>query len=276
MKKFVQKIHNLTQKAAEIREAVKKAPGQVAELREAVAATTSEFASQFEQIRQEVQSSVTDLKLGNDDRLTEALHEINDNPEVFQLAGYAITGVDIELGITPKVAVHLDKVEEVPASAMQALLGECKGKKICSAILSALIKAEELEGKVRLSHLDYREATVELGVMPSVRLGWVSDRKARAQHASAISTITSPPVSTAPSPAPPSGFFSSSSYFESRPSAHTPAPSPTPSAGEEPSAPTRSDGSSTYKPASVPRPARSGHESLDRFKKMPDLSKSAH
>jgi hypothetical protein len=293
MKKFVQKVQDLTQKAEQIRQAIRQAPAQVAELRDVLTST----ATQFHQIRQDVQAGVTDLKIVTDDKMAEALREIDESTDVFRRAGYVIDGVDIEFGLTPRLLVHMDKVDEVPVAAVRALIAGHDKKKICGSILSSLVRAEEIEEKIPLRHLSYREVTVEVGMLPCVRLCW---RPTTHAPASVLGNVppplpqSQPPVLSAPSSspmaaAPPSpgstggsSPFGSGSFFEQRTA--TPAPTRAPELGSieaswpppKPASTAPEAPSPAPTPTSAPQPVikpRWGHESLDRFKKMPDLSK---
>ena len=266
MKKIINKIQDLGQKAAQVKQAVEAAPAKAAQLRESVLMT----AGQLQQLRHDVQSSVTGLRADNEDRLVQALREINDSAETFREAGYELTGVDMELSPTQRLIVRLEKVESVAESVIRSVLAANSGRQTIYALLAALAKADGLSEKVKLSHLDYRELVVHVGPTPSVRLCWRAD--VAPSEVAEQSHATPTAAASAASPPPPLPMFSQSSYFEQR---STPSPKPAaPAAMESPAPATPVAGVAT---STVLPPAHSGSDwkrsALDRFKKMPDASK---
>jgi len=215
MGKFISRVKNLRQKAAELKAAMEQAPATIAEIRETVAATTG----QLHQLKNEVQSSVTDLKVENADRISHALQEINSNRDVFHQAGFDLGGVDLELSPVQRLIVHLHKLEDVHPSDFRSLLAANQQKKTIHALLKALVQAQQMADKVELVHLDYSELIVGLGPIPSVRICWRAEEVFEAEEVAG-----SAPAAPVPTPAPASpSFFGRSSYFERRPAQPAPA-----------------------------------------------------
>jgi hypothetical protein len=268
MKKFAQKMQNLSQKAAQVQQMIQQAPNRAAEFREAVAAASG----QLRQVRSEVQSTVNSLRTEGDDHLVRALQEIDGSMEILRDAGYVVQEVEMELGIAQRLIAHLEKVEDVPHSTIKSLLDVNQSLKTLHAILAALLKAEELADHVTLAHLTYYKLTVYAGLTPCVRLCWGADvEEAVAPSPPAPSAAVPPPLPTAP---PASPVFSQSSFFERSSGAPSPAPVPAPVATTPAPAP-----SSPAAPLPAPAPASTGdwrRNALDRFKKMPDPTKSRH
>ena len=280
MKKFINKVQDLSQKAEHLKKMVEAAPAQAAHLRDTVLMT----AAQLQRMRHDVQASVTGLRADSDDRLAQALREINDSSAIFLEAGYALTGVDMELSPVQRLIVHFEKIESVPEPALRALLAANSGRQTVYALLAALAKADGVSEKVHLTHLTSRELIVHVGPTPSVRLCWSAD--APVQTAVAAQVPTTPvaaPVAAASSP-PPLSAFASSSYFEQRSPGATPRPaqtspappSPEPAPGPPPlsTSPSISTTGTSYVQPTEPASGGDWRKSaLDRFKKMPDASK---
>jgi hypothetical protein len=264
MKKFVHKVQELGNKAAQIKAAIESVPPRVGEVRQAIAAT----ASQFQQLRSEVQSNVTTLRADSEEKLIETLTEIDGNAAAFREAGYDLYDVEMELGIPQRLIVHLEKVEDVPYHHLRSVAAANENKPSTHAILSALIKAEEMDDRVNLVNLTYHKLVVYVGPLPVVRLCWCSNTMEQAAVPTAPPAL--PAVSSTPSS---SGFsssmFGSSSFFEKR----TPAVSTTTPSSETPAAtphvtPTHAHVSPEPAPHSEQR-----EDPLARFKKMPNLTK---
>jgi len=266
MNKITSKLQKLRQKADMLKRALDSAPEKAAQFRESVLMT----AGQLQQMRADVQSSVTGLRADNGDRLTQALKEINDSAETFLQAGYELTGVDMDISPVQRLIVHLEKIENVSESTLRNLLASSSGRQTAYAILAALAKADVMTGKVNLSNLNFREVVVHVGPTPSIRICWRTDEIIEETD---NSTTMNEPVSNAARPTPPPlPAFGQSSYFEPRAAASSavesvePAESDTPppvvSTTKTPSSSGRSLGGSDWK-----------QSALDRFKKMPDASK---
>lgn len=258
MKKFIHKVQELGKKAAEVKQAIHAAPGKAAEIREALTMT----AGEFQQLRTDVQSNVNGLRANNEDRLLQAMREVNDNTYTFEEAGYELTGMDLDLTLAQRLAVHLQKFEDVPHVKLRALLGKESCETIRS-ILAGLLKAEESAANVEFTHLKYDGVIMHIGAIPLIRMTWRSDTFVEQQTSapSATKSESLMPASQA-----------SGTFFEQR-------AIPLSTAKTVPSlvnsSPAFSEPIGTEmvhsKEASTTSPW--GASALDRFKKMPDLSK---
>ncbi len=263
MKKFMQKAQQLSQRAAQLRQAVESAPAKVAELRQTVSATTGQLL----QLRSDVQATLNDLRLGSEDELIASLKEIEENADVFREAGYELSGIELELGVVQRVSVQLEKFTDTSHAAMRHSAQKHASLKSVHAILAALVRAEELADRVDLSSLPYWGLEVSLGMAPSARLMWAAEAEEVEIPVPAASTPAAV-ASVAASP------FAQTSYFERR----SPAPAPTVTIEAAPPPPAAAPLPATVT-APLPSPAPEAptgdwrRDALARFKKMPDLSK---
>lgn len=267
MRKFIHKVQELGKKAAEFKQAVQSAPAQAAEIRQAVVLT----ASEFHQLRSEVQSNLGGLRANSEDTLLKAIRDINDNTYTFEKAGYELTELDLDLGLNQRLAVHLQRFEDVPHSTLRGLAAKepCETVK---AILSGILKAEETAANVELTHLHHDGIVVHIGAVPVIRMCWRAETLADQQTAL---PATVPPAATVPSPSLANSPSSFGSFFEQRPAATaaptivaSPVNAPATAAIAEPATTTTTETVTTAPPASP-----WSRSALDRFKKMPDLSK---
>ncbi len=262
MSTFIHKVQALGNKAAQIKAAIESVPPRVLEVREAVAAT----ATQFQQLRSEVQSNVTALRMNREEELVEALREIDARSAAFREAGYELHDVEMELGIPQRLIVHLEKIEDVVHSKIGMLAGDNVANKTVHAILTALLKAEELADDIALTHLTYHKLTVYVGPVPVVRLCWC----APAQTLGVSTHAEAPSIGSPTSMTPSASLFGTESFFEKRP--ESPLTSPLTAATY---ASPKSIELPLVQPADV-TPVTASMEREDplaRFKKMPDLSK---
>ena len=266
MKKFITKVQDMRQKATEIASVIESAPARAAELREAVLAT----AGQMHQMRRTVQDAAVGLVAHDEGRLITALHEIDERAEVFRAAGYALENVEMELAAPQRLIVHLEKVADVSFSTLRSLADSNASHPTTHAILTALLKAEDMSDKVSLQHLQYHQLTVYMGPVPTVRLCWCAPQETHATvlpppvPSSPVAPATTTPVAaSAPAGSSIGTLLGQGSYFEARPTVTRVAVSPEMATG-------------TPTPVAMPSVAKEStgkEDPLARFKKMPDLSR---
>jgi hypothetical protein len=266
MKKFTERVQRVSQKAAEIRQTIERVPARVAEIREIGAMATGEV----QKLRTELVSSLSTLRAETDDQLVTALREIDGDSETLLEAGFRLRGVDMDLGSVRRLKVHLERVSEVDPAAIRALQDDNADKPALHTLLVALTKAGELAGTIPLDHLRYGAITIEMGLIPSVRVGWRASGPSFAK-----SLPPALPIATVV-PSAPAAAVSPTSFFESRPAASRAVPGA--------AAPVAGSDSEIPLPTAIPtaQPIRTastvaGKEwrtgALERFKKMPDLTK---
>jgi hypothetical protein len=268
MKKFITKVQDVRQKAAEIAHVIESAPARAAELREAVLAT----AGQMHQMRRTVQDAAHGLVANDEGKLIAALHEIDERAETFRAAGYELENVEMELAAPQRLIVHLEKVADVSFSTLRSLADANASHPTTHAILTALLKAEDMSDKVTLQHLQYHQLTVYMGPVPTVRLCWCAPSTSVPPP---IPTTHAAPVVSASAPAStPAGssfgtLLGQSSFFEARPAA-APRAVVTPASPEI--AASVSPAAVAHAPSTAPT-STAKEDPLARFKKMPDLSR---
>ncbi len=259
MKKIAKRIDQLGQRAAAIRQAVETMPAKTAELREAVTAT----AGQMQQLRADLTAGVAALRPSTEADTLATLREIDLAADVLGEAGYLLGGVDHELGAVRRVRVRLVQAEAVELATLRSLLAAHAHRAVLKTLLIGIVQATELAEKVEFSELDFAEVVVELGTGQMVRIGW------RAEAIAAPVASNPPATSDARPPT-----FSQSSFFA------RPAVAPVVAvAATAPVAPATPEAAKPkdLRPAGQPVPAATTPDwrtsALDRFKKMPDLSK---
>jgi hypothetical protein len=288
MKRVIHRIQALGEKAAQLKHAVEGAPAVAAGIRDAVAVT----AGQLQQLRADVQTGVSGLRVEDEERLLAALREVSANTDVFEQAGFGLSGVDVELGLLRRIVVRLDKFEEVSLSRLRSIHASSAGRPTVQALLNALIKAEEMAAKVALPDLTYRQLIVDVGPAPTVRVCWRPDPALVDAEPTAVKEAPTVPPTVPPVLAAPPSIFGKSSFFEPRTAATAPVAQSSATSGAPPGVPAPTPSSNVY-PPSQPVPSMlvitgsadsaAGAEpggwrrgALDRFKKMPDLSKPRH
>ena len=271
MKKIIRKIEALGQKSAQLQQALEGVPERIAHFRETVAMT----AGQLQQLRSDLQASVAELRIDNEERLLQALKEIKASTSVFEEAGFALAGVEMELSPAHRLIVHFDKLEEVSSAALKSILAANQPLRTTRALLASLACAQETSCKVDLGDLVCSHVVVHVGPLPALRLCWNPEPAEETSVPALLpASVTLPPAST-PAPVP---AFVQSSYFEKWSS---PRPAPVPASEPSPAVPAperapRPEAAASPGPPADPAKTDWRRSALERFKKMPDVSKYPH
>ena len=277
MKKIMGKVRDLSQKAAEIQAAMERVPPKIAQVRESVVMT----GGQLRQLRADVQASVIDLRADSENGLLQALKELNGAGEVFEQAGYEMAALDMELNPNQRLILHLWKMAECERSAIEALARANQHVRTVHGVLTSILRAEEFAPQVNLPGFIYQKLIVHVGPIPSVRMCWSSED---AEETESLATI--PAAAPVPTSVPvfsmrptSTSAFEQSSYFEKRSgqerstvvsgSTSPPVESVVPEVASEA---TSIGGSQSATPPATPA-SDWKKDALDRFKKMPDMSK---
>ncbi len=276
---MLRRAKDLSQQAERVRELLETAPERIEQAKGIVTQTTS----QLHQLRTDVQASIAGLRAETGETVTLAIRELNEGAPVFLQAGYALEGVDMELGIAARLTAHLRRVEDIGVAAIRAMLKPNDDRRVVHGVLAALVKAEEIAAQTHFDNLHYCEVSVQVGPAPTLRLRWRALEPEPDQastpppipHAALPQTAARPEPTPTKQPAPASqpaapsvSAFTQSTYFE-------PRTSPAPAARQQ----TESTPDAAVAPQPVPTKSTAPaardwkQDSLERFKKMPDFTK---
>lgn len=286
MKKFIQKIQRLGQRATELKEAVQRVPPKVAGIRNAVVLT----GGQLRELGVQVQNSIAGLKADREDDLLNALREVNDSAGIIRQAGFELGGIDFELSPVQRLIVHLQRREDVRTAVLESLRDASSARPTVHALLTSLVRAEETADSVHMTDLEYHTLVIHIGPAPTVRLCWrPAPSLAQGANASVLATASTVPASPSEAPDRPSffgenppatdGFTSREAVAEDEPPSPASSEPPAPRTGPTPE-PVR-----VVRPASPPPPPPRevigkkeappvwNSDALQRFKTMPKASK---
>ncbi len=261
MKTITGKVQRLAQRAAELKQLAESAPAKIAEARATLSAATADV----QKLRADIISSVGTLRAETDTQLISVLRKIDGSADVLAEAGYLLERTDLDLGPTRRVTVTLERVEDVDETKLKHLISANAQEPTLHAILQAILKADQLAGSVDLEELAFTKLTIDVGLIPSVRLGWTTNTPRRAAFVAAA-PIPPPVVSTLPS-----AFGQGGGFFERKEVPATIQAHPVAVAAAAPVVAQTVSVPITASPA-VQQPQNRA-SALDRFKKMPDLTK---
>jgi len=102
----------------------------------------------------------------------EFMANINLLLKVLQDAGYDLSELEIEAGLSPHITIHLKTSATVKEEKLQLIIEENKQNSMVSAILRSLLQANRLRGSVTAKSLDLHDVLIELKRSPNITLQW--------------------------------------------------------------------------------------------------------
>jgi hypothetical protein len=254
MKKIIRRIQSLNESASQLTAAAGQLPTRVAELREAMKATTGELQT----LKTDIQVNIADLQIEHEEDIGTALVEVAGHAAVFQQAGFLLDALDVEVSPIQRMIVTLKRQKDVDIGKLQELIQQYRDISTMRSILSALFKARTMVDNIEIDGLDYDKLIIGIGPVPTIRLSW------RDRSAKSITPVWQPTAAQPLTSSATTSFFGpalQSSFAPAKPptepeAEEIPTPQPTPVA--------------VAKPPPLPtQPV----DPLARFKVMPHLNR---
>ena len=254
MKQIIRRIQSLNESASQLTAAAGQLPTRVAELREAMKATTGELHT----LKSDIQVNIADLQIDHEEDIGAALVEVAGNAPVFQQAGFLLDGLDVEVSPIQRIIVQLKRQKDVEISKIEELIHHYQEQSTICSLLSAILKARTMVDNIEIDGLEYEKLIIGIGPVPTIRLSW-RDRNA-ASVAQAWKPTASQPLTTSAT----TSFFGPSLQ-----SSFAPAKPPTESTAEESPDPAPIPVAAVQPPPLPREPV----DPLARFKVMPHLNR---
>ena len=105
-------------------------------------------------------------------KVREILSLFNEALPLLEEAGCTPSGVDVDVGLPPKVVANF-ATSEVSEEAIARITAEHPEKKLACAILKALAKGARLQRGVEIGRLRASTLAVEIGLAPCLKLSFV-------------------------------------------------------------------------------------------------------
>jgi hypothetical protein len=119
-------------------------------------------------------SKLGELQEVGAEKINESLKQFNAARPYLKKAGYALSELEIELGLPPKVTSHFQHTDVDQADVEQAFV-ELEGNALGTSVLTLLVKAAELQSKIQVYEMSFAYIEVEVGIVPTVTLKYVSE-----------------------------------------------------------------------------------------------------
>jgi hypothetical protein len=140
------------------------------QLREQAAATVGN-------VKESLASAAADARDAGAARIKEAIEEFTSTFPILREAGYQVGEVDIEVGLPPKISANVTASDAVTDEHIAKVLEEHREKKLITLLVKALYQAWRLQSAIQIAGMKPRGMTIELGLVPSVTIKFVGDRR---------------------------------------------------------------------------------------------------
>jgi hypothetical protein len=168
MKRIIRRVQTLNERAVELTSAAGQLPQRVAELREAMTATTG----QLHTLKSDIQVNIADLQMDREDDIGAALVEVAGHAPALMDAGFALDGLDVEVSPVQRIIVQLVRRRDVDTTHIQGLIDRYQKQPTMRAILSAILKARAMVDSIEIDGLEYDKLQIGIGPVPTIRLCW--------------------------------------------------------------------------------------------------------
>lgn len=97
-----------------------------------------------------------------------AINEFTRWAPTFERAGFSLLGLDVEVGLPPKMIARFGYERRIPDAEKEKILREVKEERGLNKLMGALFKAVELQEGVQLERLNLSHIAVHIGAIPRV------------------------------------------------------------------------------------------------------------
>lgn len=120
------------------------------------------------ELKEQAAARATELKEAGASRVNESIEELNGALPAVREAGYTLAGMEIQIGVPPKIVAKFNTATEISDEKAEALLAEHADHKLTALLLKALLQATRLQSKVKIAGLKPMGVDVEIGLAPHV------------------------------------------------------------------------------------------------------------
>lgn len=107
-------------------------------------------------------------------RLNETLADFDAALPALREAGYTLDGVNIDLGVPPKIVANFSGGGSLPDEKLEALLSENGERSLTVLLVKSVQQATKLQSKLNIKGMKPRGLSVEIGLVPRIVVKFVS------------------------------------------------------------------------------------------------------
>jgi hypothetical protein len=155
---------NAAAKAGELRE---KAAQQAEQAKNLAADMREQASSRVGDLKERVSGKVAEIKDAAVAGIKDLADDLNAHLPALREAGYTLTHVALEIGISPKVKASFAAAPDISQERVDAVIEEHKEARATVAMLRALYGAYKLQNAIRIAGMKPCDIELEIGVTPA-------------------------------------------------------------------------------------------------------------
>ncbi len=125
-----------------------------------------------------------DLMNAGVQKLKETVDEVHSFAPHLKEVGYRLDSLQVELSLSPRVILHLDREFEANDDQFGAVLAKHSQRKMMCLVVKALLQANQLQKRLGFEASRFQGLEVEVGIPPQVRMKYVEHRPVVVEAAS--------------------------------------------------------------------------------------------
>jgi hypothetical protein len=130
--------------------------------------TAKKVAEQATHATQAALGKMGDIKEAALSKVREVVDDLNVHLPALREAGYTLSELAVELGLTPKVVATFTSQPDISQERVDAVIDQHKEAKAMIALLRALFSAYKLQNGLHIVGMKPRGIALEIGLVPAV------------------------------------------------------------------------------------------------------------
>ena len=162
-----------------IKNAQREAQREAQKAKEATAAKARELKEQASVAADDLKTMTTDVKghiaeqaAGISEiglaKMNETLADFNAALPALREAGYTLDGVNIDLGVPPRIVANFSSSGAASDETIERLLAENAERNLTAMLVKSINQAAKLQSKINIKGLKPRGLSVEIGLVPRI------------------------------------------------------------------------------------------------------------
>lgn len=103
-------------------------------------------------------------------KVQEVVQELGTFLPILKEAGFVISGLQVEIGVPPKIIPSFSTERAVPKEKIEQLIKQHSDKKLLLSILETLTTTQNLQESLTIGNLKFNRIEIEATLIPSVRI----------------------------------------------------------------------------------------------------------
>jgi hypothetical protein len=119
-------------------------------------------------LKEQLTAKAGELKDAGLAQLIATTEDFNASLPILREAGYTLSGVDIGIGLPPKLTAEFVVSAEVSPEVLEQLLTDHADKKLTVLLVKSLHQAWQLHNKIDIAGLRAKSLSIEVGLIPEI------------------------------------------------------------------------------------------------------------